>query len=122
MRLRPLDFLVILASLVAIALTSASVYSRRGAALEVLVSSPSGEWIFPIGSERRFAAPGRLGPTWIVIAGKSARIESSPCPNKTCIAAGSIAEAGQWLACLPNEVFVRVEGEAEEGAVDAGAY
>jgi hypothetical protein len=63
-----------------------------------------------------------LGDTLVEIRGKAVFIEASPCRNKTCIAAGSIDKPGQWLACLPNEVFVSIEGRRADEGLDATAF
>lgn len=122
MRLRPLDFAAIIVAIAAIALASISAYSRKGAEVEVVISGDSGEWIYPIGEDRRVEVSGPLGSTWIEIRDRAVRIEDSPCPNKSCVASGSIAASGQWLACLPNKVFVRIEGREAEGEVDASSF
>ncbi|HHU07207.1 MAG TPA: NusG domain II-containing protein [Clostridiaceae bacterium] len=41
--------------------------------------------------------------------GSIAFLESS-CPDKVCINSGKMSEAGDWAACLPNRVLVRVVG------------
>jgi len=122
MRLRPLDFVAIAASAAVIALASISAYSRRGGELQLAISGASGEWIYPMGEDREISVPGPLGATLVRVEGGRVRIEDSPCPTKSCVASGSISEANQWLACLPNRVFVRVEGRGAEGALDASAY
>ena len=52
------------------------------------------------------------------ISGDTARFLDSPCPNKTCVQSMPIRETGEWSACLPNQVFLRIEG-GRAGAVDA---
>ena len=37
----------------------------------------------------------------------------SCCPNGTC-SAGKIEKSGQWIACLPNKVVIRLEGSKDE--------
>jgi len=121
MRLRPLDFVVLLISAAAVALSSAWAYARGGR-LEAVATGESGEWVYPLSEDRRFEVPGPLGATTVLIEDGAARILDSPCPNKTCMASRPIRTAGQWMACLPNRVFVRVEGADDEGGVDAAAY
>ena len=121
MRLRPLDAVVLLLSAAAVGLSSAWAYTRGGR-LEAVVTGESGEWVYPLSEDRSFEVPGPLGPTAVIIEGGAARIQDSPCPNKTCVAARPVRSAGQWLACLPNRVFVRIEGADEAGGVDAAAY
>jgi len=89
----------------------------------VHITGESGEWMQPLDKTGEFEVPGPLGSTWVHIEGGSVSIESSPCPNQTCVAVGGISQANQWVACLPNEVFVSIEGSAgSEGVPDAAAY
>ena len=87
-----------------------------------VIKGRDGEWVYPLSTERVLRVAGPLGDTVIEIRGKSLRVEDSPCPNKTCVAAGSIDRPGQWLACLPNQVIARIEGRREDVGVDASVY
>ncbi len=123
MRLRPLDFVITIAAIAAIVVSSLSVYSAKSGPLRVVVTGRDGEWIYPLDANREIDVAGPLGTTKVEIQGKVARVEDSPCANKTCIAMGGIASAGQWVACLPNKVLVRIEGGASDGqSVDAGVF
>lgn len=89
----------------------------------VHITGESGEWMQPLDKAGDIEVPGPLGSTWVHIGDGSASIESSPCPNQTCVAVGGVSQANQWVACLPNEVFVSIEGSAgSEGVPDAAAY
>ena len=48
--------------------------------------------------------------TRLEIAADSVWVVSSPCPNKTCIGLGKAHQTGDLLACLPNQVNVRIAG------------
>lgn len=122
MRLRSLDYLVLLACAAAIAISAAFVYGGGRSNPRVEISGDEGKWIYPLDKDQQIEVRGPLGLTKVGIEGGRVHIEDSPCPNKTCIAAGSIHEPGQWLACLPNKVFVRIEGGKEEAGVDASVY
>ena len=62
-----------------------------------------------------------LGETIVAIESGGVHVVSSPCPEKICISMGTIRRPGTWIACLPNGLFIRIEGEdAEE--LDAGTY
>jgi hypothetical protein len=45
-------------------------------------------------------------------------ILSSPCPLKICMGMGKVSRAGELLACVPNELLVRIEGIQEERSHD----
>jgi hypothetical protein len=80
----------------------------------VLIRSQDMEWIYPIETETTVVVTGPIGDTTVQIRGSSAWIESSPCDNHTCIAAGSISKQGEWSACLPNNVLVIVHGIGDD--------
>jgi hypothetical protein len=122
MRIKPLDLVIILAAAGAVAYSAVLVYGRAEGRAQVVISGKDGEWVYPLSSDREVAVPGPLGETRILISDKSVRIADSPCPNKTCIASGAISEPNQWIACLPNQVLVRIEGDASGEKIDAGAY
>ena len=122
MRIKALDLVIVLAAAGAVAISAASAYGPGKGRAEVTITGKDGEWVYPLSPDREVPVAGPLGTTLVEIRAKAVRIEDSPCPNKTCIAAGAISSPGQWLACLPNRVFVRVEGGRTDEGVDAGVY
>jgi len=121
-RLRPLDAAAALAAVAVIVIFALAAYSPSTGSPEVVISGDSGEWIYPLEADRSVQIPGPLGLTTVLIQNHSARVVDSPCKNKLCIAMGAISSPGQWIACLPNKVFVRIEGRSEQASVDANAY
>lgn len=117
-RLRALDLFALLGGIAAVAAVSLVVYTGSAGPPEVRISGRGGEWIYPLDHAEEIEVPGPLGSTWVHIEDGRVRIERSPCPNQTCVAAGSIAGVNQWVACLPNEVFVRIAGSAGGGSGD----
>jgi hypothetical protein len=122
LRIKALDLVIALAAAGAVAMSAVSAYGPGGGQASVVIKGRDGEWVYPLSSDREISVAGPLGDTHVGIRGKSARIEDSPCPNQTCVASGSIGRAGQWIACLPNQVLVRIEGGGEDDGVDASAY
>ena len=88
----------------------------------VLINSPDREWTYPINSEASITVKGFLGNTIVRIHNNEAWVESSPCLNQVCIAAGRINRHGSWIACLPNRVFLLIEGNNKGEQVDAIAW
>ncbi len=118
MSIRPLDVLIVALSAVALVALSISVYGGPAAAV-LVVSSGEQEWIYPLSEDRELEVQGLLGITYIHIGDGRAHIEDSPCANKTCIASPPIGNTGDWSACLPNGVFIRIEGAEDEDGLDA---
>jgi hypothetical protein len=73
---------------------------------------------YPLNKDRRVEVPGPLGISEVAIKEGRVRIESSPCPHKTCMAMGDIGTEGGILVCLPNEIVVRV-GNGQPDGLDA---
>jgi hypothetical protein len=121
-RLKLLDYLVIVLCGAAIAFSALQIYSKAGSERKVVITGRDGEWIYPLDKDRHVDVEGPIGATVVAIEGGKVRIEDSPCPNKTCVSSGAVSEPGQWVACLPNQVFVRVEGSSSEANADVGTY
>jgi len=122
MRLKALDAAIIAASVALVAASAAWAYAPLSGEARAVVEGPGGEWIYPLDEDREIRIEGPLGGTMVRIESGSARIEDSPCPTKTCVASGALSRAGQWAACLPNKVLLRIEGGAADDGVDAATY
>jgi hypothetical protein len=110
---KPLDLFIIGISSVLTASLAFAVYGRSRDAGRVIVRGEGKTWVFPLDAEERIGVPGPLGETVVEISGGRARALSSPCANQTCVAAGQLYRRGQWTACLPNRVFVYIEGAGD---------
>jgi len=87
-----------------------SVYIKPRHAAQVLIQGESQNWIFPLDAEETIAVRGPLGRTVVRIHNGQAWVESSPCENKICVAAGHLSGHGEFAACLPNKVLLMIEG------------
>jgi hypothetical protein len=115
--LKPLDFFIIGISSVLTAALAFAVYGHSCDAGQVIVRGESRTWVFPLDAEEQVAVPGPLGETVVEISGGRSRVLSSPCANQTCVAAGHLNRQGQWTACLPNKVFVYIEGTGDDDTI-----
>jgi hypothetical protein len=70
---------------------------------------------FALNGDRTVEVPGPFGITVVQITGGRARIVSSPCPKGICRHMTDIGSEGGMVACVPNQVVVRVSGEREDG-------
>jgi hypothetical protein len=87
------------------------IYMQPHDRIQVLIRGQDNEWIFPKEAETAVIVSGPLGNTIVKLHQNSAWVESSPCDNQNCVAAGSISRYGQWTACLPNNVLLIIKGE-----------
>jgi hypothetical protein len=123
LRFKALDIVIFLFALLVIGLISLQSYVRGGGTPEITIeaagapaAAASGEqqWIYPLDARATLRVPGPLGETVVVIEDGSVRVVSSPCPEKICIKTGRISKPGQWIACLPNRVFISIRGRRSE--------
>ena len=113
------DILLALLSLSAIIWISVGIYSDRGRASEVQIRTDEALYVYDLLTDASIVIPGPLGDTHIEIHDAHVHVSESPCKSKICIAAGEISKTGEWIICLPNRVFITIEGEIEaDGEVD----
>jgi hypothetical protein len=65
---------------------------------------------YSIRADTTLEIQGRIGVTAVAIVNGRVRFVSSPCPHKLCIQKGWISKSGEWLACVPNGVWAKIEG------------
>jgi len=122
-RFKALDIAIFVFALLLIALISLQVYARGRGTPEITIEAAgvpaagqgaAQQWIYPLDAEATVRVPGPLGATVVEIADGAVRVISSPCPEKICIKTGRISKPGQWIACLPNRVFISIRGRNSE--------
>lgn len=88
---------------------------------EILIQAGDQEWIYPLESvvEQSFSGP--VGNTVVTIGNGMVNIIESDCKEQICVQSGHIHSQGQWIACLPNRIFVTIRGK-KEGELDAEVY
>lgn len=119
---RPLDYVALLVSIATVVAASVFAFGGRAQASEVSIETDEGTFLYPLDVDRTIPVAGPLGDTVVEIEEGRVHVHSSPCRDKLCIAAGWLDQSGQWTACLPNRVFVRVEGGEDEDGVDAQTF
>lgn len=113
------DILIAITALSAIIWISIGIYSDQGRASEVQVRTDDALYVYDLLTDASIVIPGPLGDTRIEIHDGHVHVTDSPCKSKICIAAGEISKTGEWIICLPNRVFITIEGKTEtEGEVD----
>ncbi|MCX7949534.1 MAG: NusG domain II-containing protein [Treponemataceae bacterium] len=120
--LRPLDGLVVLLSVIGVGFAFWVVYEGAQDNLQVVIEASGSRWVYPLSSIQHLAIPGPLGTTFVEIHQGEAYISDSPCPDKLCVAMGKLKKAGDWAACLPNRVFVRIAGNVRQDGIDASSW
>ena len=122
-RLRFFDFVVFVLAAGITVFCAIKIYGKSDSALHFIIQGNREKWVYPSGQSAELDIPGPLGITVIKLSGGKAQVVSSPCINQYCVGSHSIQNRGQWIACLPNAVFVRVEAaEADHAEVDYVAW
>ncbi len=122
MRLRPLDFIAVVVAVLAVVGVSVFAYGSGADPTGVSIQSDEGEFLYPLNEPRMIEVEGPIGQTIVEIDGNRVRVTESPCRDKICIAAGWMENTDDWTACLPNRVFVRVEGGERSDGVDGQTF
>jgi hypothetical protein len=120
--LRPGDWIALLVSVLAVVM---AINVTRGTTVEaslVTVEAESGTYIYSLDEDRNEVFAGPLGYTAVEVAGGAVRIVEDPGPLQLCVRQGAIRHAGEWLACLPNRVFLRIDGDLATSAIDGLAF
>jgi hypothetical protein len=120
--MRIADIAIIALCLAVFAASVAMTGSSRGGEPSLVITSDEGRFVYPLSKDEDLRVEGPLGWTEVSIASGTARIEDSPCDNKLCLAMSPIGKDGQWISCLPNRVFLRVESAGEKDGLDAATY
>jgi hypothetical protein len=118
---RPLDVIALALSLSTVGAFSVFAYAGGATNPNVIIEGSGEKWIYPLHENREVTVSGPLGDELIDIKDAQAWVVSSPCPNKICIQQGRISKPGQWMACLPNDIFIRVDGTSDT-RVDMVSY
>ena len=116
---KPLDFPIFALALLVCFLTGFYAYGGRSDVSRIIIRGDEKSWIFSSEAEALIHVNGPIGSTAIGIREGRAMILSSPCPGQTCVSAGQLHRNGQWVACLPNRVFLFLEAAGDKDALDA---
>ena len=81
----------------------------------VTVRTVDGDAVYPLNKDGVFSLNG--GTNTLVIENGEAWVSEANCPDKVCMGMGKISKNGEFIACLPNQVIIVVEG-GEESPVD----
>lgn len=71
------------------------------------------------GEEKSFSVPQDENVIFHLYQDGSIAFVESDCPDKVCIHAGKLKTAGQFAACLPNGIVMKIVPEKERSEDDA---
>lgn len=84
---------------------------QGGGARVVITSGDRTVFVADLKQDRQVELTGPLGTTVLQIADGAAQVLSSPCRQKICIGLGKARHRGDLLACVPNRLVIRIEGD-----------
>jgi len=96
-----------------ISVLSFSLYTNVSGKPEVHVTSGDKEWVYDLSVDTTASFNGPIGDTTIEISNNRVHVHSSDCKNQVCVLAGWIDKPGEWIACLPNNIFIVIEGQQQ---------
>lgn len=109
LRLRFLDIVVVSLAVAVTVFCTVQIYGKKESTMRLVIQGKKGNWVYPLNQSIEIDIPGPLGHTTVKLEDGKAQVIASPCINQTCVTSGTVQRRGQWIACLPNAVFVRVE-------------
>ncbi len=121
MKLHVFDYVSILFSLAIIVFLSVNVYGKSTAARYVDIEASGKKYVYMLDKNQTVKVPGPLGITTVRIEDSRVFVTDSPCRDKLCIKALPLKKAGEWNACMPNKVFIRITGSKND-APDSVSY
>lgn len=116
------DYIVLTLSILLVVILSFRIYSAASGEAVLRIDAAGTEYIYPLEQDAEIEVAGPIGLTHIVISGGEAYISESPCENKLCILMGGISKTGHWAACMPNRVFISIEGGSNDQEIDVLSY
>ncbi len=120
-RFRFLDALILALSIGITIFFTWFFYAQGSGPARLEVNTEGGKFIYALDSDQILHFKGPVGDTEVHIKGGETWVETSDCSNKLCIAMGHISHAGDWIACLPNKIFLRISA-TDDGALDAKTF
>ena len=114
MKLKIFDYFFIILTLAVIVVVSISAYNGGGTAESVVIEAPGEKYVYMLDTDRTIEVPGPLGSTIVRIVDSEVFVEDSPCRDKLCVTAAPLHKAGEWNACMPNKVFIRIPDSKQQ--------
>ena len=117
--------IIIFTIFLSISILSFTLYTTISGDPKVHVTSNGKEWVYDLSVDTTASFKGPVGFTSIEISNNRVHVHESDCKNQVCVLAGWISKPGEWIACLPNNVFILIQGEqviAKEGEADDTSF
>lgn len=122
-RFKPIDYIIAVLFLAAAVFSLIYALQYKEGKAKLIVTDGRREWVYPLDEDREIEVKGTLGISRILIKNGQAMFLDSPCDNRVCVQSFPLSRNGDWAACLPNQIFIHVEGADEtDSAFDAVGF
>ncbi|MCK9190948.1 MAG: NusG domain II-containing protein [Sphaerochaetaceae bacterium] len=111
-KVTPVDIIIFIIFL-SICIISFTLYTNVSGKPEVHVTIDDKEWVYDLSEDTTASFTGPIGDTTIEISNNRVHVHSSDCKNQICVTSGWIDEPGEWISCLPNDVFILIKGQQQ---------
>jgi hypothetical protein len=117
MKLKPLDYVVIIVLIIITLGSSAVVFinSHKSYDEKYVEISVKGKLYkkLPLDNNlnETITVESELGKNIVQISNGKVKISEATCPDKICVEDGAISNPGGMLVCLPNKVVVQIKGQ-----------
>ncbi len=108
-KIKSLDVVIVIFSFLLIIVSGIFLFVNSEQGAMVRISTPTEELVYSLDQERIIVVEGTLGESVIVIENGEAYFRHSPCDNQICVLSSAIHDTTGFIACIPNEVFLRIE-------------
>lgn len=89
----------------------------------VKITAQNNTFLYDLQTPNTITIEGPVGQTIITINNNQVDVLESPGYKQICVNAAPISQNGQWLACLPNQVFIRIHGKnKKENPIDGVSF
>jgi hypothetical protein len=123
LRRRPGDLVAVVVATAVILILSVAVYGRSpGEATHVMIQAEGRRHIYSLEEDISVTFDGPIGDTLVRIENGEVWVAEDPGPLQICVQKGRISNPDEWLACLPNEVFIRIAGRGPSDGLDGQAF
>ncbi|MDX2481262.1 MAG: NusG domain II-containing protein [Desulfuromusa sp.] len=112
-RLTPFDCKLLIVVSALVVLSFLLPLSQTTGARVVVSSDDRIVFVAPLANAQRVELDGPLGITVLQIENGAVRVLSSPCSQKVCVRMGEARHTGDLLACVPNQLVIRIEGDSD---------
>lgn len=115
--IRPADLVVIAAACALVALAAFAAWRPAGTPAILEMRSGGSVVKHALAADATLTMDGTRGTTVVEVRDGRARFVDAPCRDRICIAAGWLAARGDFAACVPNGVTLRVVGDGHYDAI-----